>query len=50
MNAPVTMKETMPWSREEFEAQLRAKGKNYHINHPFNVRMNERLISFEAGW
>lgn len=27
MNAPVTMKETMPWSREEFEAQLRAKGK-----------------------
>ena len=29
-----------PWSREEFEAQLRAKGRAYHIHHPFNVRMN----------
>lgn len=29
-----------PWFREEFEAQLRAKGKAYHIHHPFNVRMN----------
>lgn len=29
-----------PWSREEFEVQLRAKGKAYHIHHPFNVRLN----------
>jgi pyrroloquinoline-quinone synthase len=29
-----------PWSRQEFEAQLRAKGKAYHIHHPFNVRLN----------
>lgn len=29
-----------PWDRTEFEAQLRAKGKAYHIHHPFNVRMN----------
>jgi pyrroloquinoline-quinone synthase len=29
-----------PWSHEEFEAQLRAKGKAYHIHHPFNVRLN----------
>ena len=29
-----------PWDRAEFEAQLRAKGKVYHIHHPFNVRMN----------
>jgi pyrroloquinoline-quinone synthase len=29
-----------PWSRQEFEAQLRAKGRGYHIHHPFNVRMN----------
>jgi pyrroloquinoline-quinone synthase len=29
-----------PWSREEFEAQLRDKGRAYHIHHPFNVRMN----------
>ena len=26
--------ETLPWSREEFEAQLRAEGKRYHIYHP----------------
>lgn len=29
-----------PWDRAGFEAQLRAKGKVYHIHHPFNVRMN----------
>jgi pyrroloquinoline-quinone synthase len=28
------------WNRTEFEAQLRAKGAGYHINHPFNVKMN----------
>jgi pyrroloquinoline-quinone synthase len=27
-------------SREEFEAQLRALGRRYHIHHPFNVLMN----------
>jgi len=27
------------FSREEFEAQLRALGERYHIHHPFNVRM-----------
>jgi pyrroloquinoline-quinone synthase len=26
--------------REEFEAQLRALGRHYHIHHPFNVAMN----------
>ena len=29
-----------PWSREEFEHELRAKGAGYHIHHPFNVRLN----------
>lgn len=29
------------WDRPEFETQLRAKGKAYHIHHPFNVRMNQ---------
>ena len=29
-----------PWSAEEFERQLRAKGKAYHIHHPFNVMLN----------
>ena len=28
------------WSAAEFEAQLRGKGRAYHIHHPFNVRMN----------
>lgn len=28
------------WSREEFEAQLRALSSGYHIHHPFNVLMN----------
>ncbi|MFM2036474.1 MAG: hypothetical protein RL459_1739 [Pseudomonadota bacterium] len=33
---------TLPaWTRTEFEAELRAKGRSYHIHHPFNVRMNE---------
>lgn len=28
------------WNAAEFEAQLRDKGRSYHIHHPFNVRMN----------
>ncbi len=28
------------WSREQFEAQLRGLGTDYHIHHPFNVAMN----------
>ena len=32
---------TKPWSREEFENQLREKGKGYHIYHPFHVLMYE---------
>jgi pyrroloquinoline-quinone synthase len=28
------------WSPQAFEAQLRNKGRSYHIHHPFNVRMN----------
>ncbi len=41
-----------PWTREEFEAQLRAKGQSYHIHHPFNVRMNDGHCSREQirGW
>jgi len=41
-----------PWSREEFEAQLRAKGQSYHIHHPFNVKMNAGECSKEQirGW
>lgn len=41
-----------PWSRTEFEAQLRARGAGYHIHHPFNVRMNSGQLSPEQvrGW
>ncbi len=40
------------WDRTEFEAQLRAKGAGYHIHHPFNVKMNDGLLSREQvrGW
>jgi pyrroloquinoline-quinone synthase len=41
-----------PWSREEFEAQLRSLGKRYHIHHPFQVSMNRGEMSREQiqGW
>jgi pyrroloquinoline-quinone synthase len=29
-----------PWSRDEFEAQLRNQGSAYHIHHPYNVLLN----------
>ena len=29
-----------PWPIEEFERRLHAKGKAYHIHHPFNVMLN----------
>ena len=41
-----------PWTREEFEAQLRDKGRAYHIHHPFNVMLNSGKASPEQirGW
>jgi pyrroloquinoline-quinone synthase len=44
--------EGMPWSREEFERQLRAKGDRYHIHHPFQLGMNAGLATREQvqGW
>jgi pyrroloquinoline-quinone synthase len=49
MNAPDL---AAPWSRAEFEAQLRSKGKAYHIHHPFNVMLNTGKASPEQvrGW
>jgi pyrroloquinoline-quinone synthase len=43
---------TAAWSRDEFEAQLRARGAGYHIHHPFNVRMNEGRLNPDQirGW
>jgi pyrroloquinoline-quinone synthase len=41
-----------PWSREEFEAQLRAKDRAYHIHHPFNIMLNTGKATPEQirGW
>jgi pyrroloquinoline-quinone synthase len=41
-----------PWSREEFEAKLRERGRAYHIHHPFNVMLNSGRASREQiqGW
>jgi len=39
------MSDLQPWSREEFEAKLREKGKGYHIYHPFHVLMYEGKLS-----
>ena len=40
------------WSREAFELQLRAKGRAYHIHHPFNVMLNGGRATREQvrGW
>ena len=45
-------KEQAPWTRDEFELQLRAKEKYYHIKHPFQVRMNQGELDKSAiqGW
>jgi pyrroloquinoline-quinone synthase len=41
-----------PWSRAEFEARLREKGKAYHIHHPYNVMLNGGGATREQiqGW
>ena len=41
-----------PWSRAEFEAQLRQQGSAYHIHHPFNVLLNTGKANGEQirGW
>ncbi|MBS0365066.1 MAG: pyrroloquinoline-quinone synthase PqqC [Proteobacteria bacterium] len=41
-----------PWSREQFEAQLRERGRAYHIHHPFNIMLNSGRASREQvrGW
>ncbi|MCC7412990.1 MAG: pyrroloquinoline-quinone synthase PqqC [Gammaproteobacteria bacterium] len=55
MSAPATVQSAAadaPWSREEFEQRLRAKEHLYHINHPFQVRMNGGQLDQAAiqGW
>jgi pyrroloquinoline-quinone synthase len=40
------------WSRTEFEAKLRERGRAYHIHHPFNVMLNTGKATPEQirGW
>ncbi len=40
------------WTPAEFEAQLREKGRAYHIHHPFNVMLNTGAATREQiqGW
>ncbi len=40
------------WLRAEFEAQLRERGRAYHIHHPFNLMLNCGRASREQirGW
>lgn len=40
------------WSREEFERQLRDKGRAYHIHHAYNVMLNTGKATPEQirGW
>lgn len=44
--------ENLPWSKQEFEAQLRAKGARYHIYHPYHIAMNNGHCTREQvqGW
>jgi pyrroloquinoline-quinone synthase len=41
-----------PWSRDEFEAQLRGQGSAYHIHHPYIVLLNTGAATHEQirGW
>jgi len=50
VNAPLPP--DTPWSRAEFEEQLRGQGRAYHIHHPFNVMLNTGRASPEQirGW
>jgi pyrroloquinoline-quinone synthase len=52
MNDPFMDAPQLPWSRSEFEAQLRARGAGYHIHHPFNVKMNSGQLREDQvrGW
>jgi len=46
------MTEQTPWTREEFEAQLRGMERFYHIHHPIHTMMNAGKLSKKQlqGW
>ena len=41
-----------PWTRDEFEQQLRSRDNYYHYNHDFHILMNEGGLDKDAvkGW
>jgi pyrroloquinoline-quinone synthase len=41
-----------PWTRAQFEQQLRERGRAYHIHHPFNIMLNSGKATREQirGW
>ncbi len=51
-NTSSTSASAPAWSPSEFEAQLRERGKAYHIHHPYNVMLNTGKASVEQikGW
>jgi pyrroloquinoline-quinone synthase len=52
MGAPEQVDQSRPWTREQFEQNLRAKGRKYHIYHPYQVAMNSGKLTREQiqGW
>ena len=46
------MTEQTPWTREEFEAELRGMERFYHIHHPIHTMMNAGKLSKKQlqGW
>lgn len=52
MSNPTNFTDTLPLTRKEFEAALRAKGNFYHTQHPYHVAMYEGRCTPEQirGW
>ncbi len=48
----MTEDQVKPWSKTDFEIRLRAKGKAYHIYHPYNVMLSAGEANKEQirGW
>ena len=49
LKAPDAADDGPPWTRDEFESQLRERGRAYHIHHPFNVMLNSGRAHARAG-
>lgn len=50
--APAVAEDEAAWGIAEFEAALRARGRAYHIHHPYNLMLNGGRASVEQvrGW